>query len=178
MLMILNLLSQPVQAISFGFSFANLDGQSPTGADRLVTGIIDGLVEGNNPGTSGIIAHVTSTPNGNLLIGDYTFNSRANDSSPYAFVVTSGQLVLANATFQSSARNFILATTDNTNTGQAYYYPDLGDGTFFDRNANSLTFTSATAVPWETDALSVIGSTIVFGFGLWAKQKFAKPLQK
>jgi hypothetical protein len=29
-------------------------------------------------------------------------------------------------------------------------------------------------VPWETDALSVIGSTVLFGFGLWAKSKFAK----
>jgi hypothetical protein len=29
-------------------------------------------------------------------------------------------------------------------------------------------------VPWETDALSVIGSTVLFGFGLWAKSKSAK----
>ena len=36
----------------------------------------------------------------------------------------------------------------------------------------------ATAVPWETDALPVIGSTVLFGAGLWAKRKFAKPLQK
>jgi hypothetical protein len=33
-------------------------------------------------------------------------------------------------------------------------------------------------VPWETDALPVIGSTVLFGLGLWAKNKFAKPLQK
>jgi hypothetical protein len=36
----------------------------------------------------------------------------------------------------------------------------------------------ATAVPWETDALPVIGSTILFAGGLWAKNKFAKPLKK
>jgi len=36
----------------------------------------------------------------------------------------------------------------------------------------------AEPVPWETDALPVIGSTILFGFGLWTKRKFAKPLQK
>jgi hypothetical protein len=29
-------------------------------------------------------------------------------------------------------------------------------------------------VPWETDALPVIGSTVLFGFGLWAKSKSAK----
>ncbi len=37
---------------------------------------------------------------------------------------------------------------------------------------------TAVAVPWETDALSVIGSTILFAGGLWARNKFAKPLQK
>jgi hypothetical protein len=35
-----------------------------------------------------------------------------------------------------------------------------------------------TPVPWETDALSVIGSTVLFAGGLWARNKFAKPLQK
>jgi hypothetical protein len=34
------------------------------------------------------------------------------------------------------------------------------------------------AVPWETDALPVVGSTILFGLGVWGKRKFAKPLQK
>jgi hypothetical protein len=37
---------------------------------------------------------------------------------------------------------------------------------------------ASVAVPWETDALPVIGSTILFGLGLWARNKFAKPLQK
>ena len=32
-----------------------------------------------------------------------------------------------------------------------------------------------TAVPWETDALPVVGSTILFGFGVWRK---SKPSQK
>jgi hypothetical protein len=36
----------------------------------------------------------------------------------------------------------------------------------------------AEAVPWETDAISVIGSTTLFFGGLWARNKFAKPLQK
>ena len=30
------------------------------------------------------------------------------------------------------------------------------------------------AVPWETDALPVVGSTILFGLGLWSKRKFEK----
>ena len=32
-----------------------------------------------------------------------------------------------------------------------------------------------TPVPWEMDALSVVGSTMCFlGFGQWSKQKFAQ----
>lgn len=32
---------------------------------------------------------------------------------------------------------------------------------------------NATPVPWETDAIPVIGSTVLFGAGIWAKRKFA-----
>jgi hypothetical protein len=31
-----------------------------------------------------------------------------------------------------------------------------------------------TAVPWETDTLSVVGSTILFGLGLWRKNKVSQ----
>ena len=33
---------------------------------------------------------------------------------------------------------------------------------------------SVQAVPWETDTLPLVGSTVLFGFGLWAKKKFAQ----
>ena len=33
-------------------------------------------------------------------------------------------------------------------------------------------------VPWETDSLALVGSTIVFGLGLFAKQKMAKAKTK
>jgi len=36
----------------------------------------------------------------------------------------------------------------------------------------------ATAVPWETDVLSVVGTTILFGLGVWTKRKSAKSLEK
>lgn len=32
---------------------------------------------------------------------------------------------------------------------------------------------NAIPVPWETDAIPVIGSTVLFGAGIWAKRKFA-----
>ena len=34
------------------------------------------------------------------------------------------------------------------------------------------------AVPWETDVLSVIGTTLLFAGGVWTKRKSAKPLDK
>jgi hypothetical protein len=43
---------------------------------------------------------------------------------------------------------------------------------------NEVAFREATAVPWETDALSVIGTTLLFVGGVWKKRKSAKPLDK
>lgn len=34
-----------------------------------------------------------------------------------------------------------------------------------------ITSATATAVPWETDALPVVGSTLLFGLGVWTKHK-------
>lgn len=64
----------------------------------------------------------------------------------------------------------------NGNWTLTYQDTDLADPLSI--NAFSLSVSDPTPVPWETDALSVIGSTVLFGFGLWAKSKFAKPLQK
>ena len=61
------------------------------------------------------------------------------------------------------------------NGGSQLTNPFSGSG--FADMTRSATFT-ATPVPWETDALPVIGSTVLFELGLWAKNKFAKPLQK
>jgi len=33
---------------------------------------------------------------------------------------------------------------------------------------------SVEAVPWETDTLSLVGSTVIFGLGLWARNKFTQ----
>ncbi len=78
----LNLLSQPAQAISVGFSFAT----------NPVTGTIDGLVEGNNTG-AGVTATVLSTPTGQYL-GGYKFQN-IGGGSPNAFIVTNGNITFA-----------------------------------------------------------------------------------
>ena len=57
---------------------------------------------------------------------------------------------------------------------------DIGNGTFNAREAinSSGSAITATAVPWETDALSVIGVTTLFGFGVWNKRKRKVDLSK
>jgi hypothetical protein len=60
------------------------------------------------------------------------------------------------------------ALINSFNAGTAYY------------NIHSTTFGGgeirafATAVPWETDALSVVGTTLLFGFGIWRKNKLSQ----
>ena len=46
---------------------------------------------------------------------------------------------------------------------------DVTDAT----GVSTLTLSNAQiqAVPWETDALPVIGSTVLFGIGIWKKYK-------
>ena len=39
---------------------------------------------------------------------------------------------------------------------------------------DNVNVTPAVAVPWETDALPVVGSTVLFGLGIWGKHKLAQ----
>ena len=55
---------------------------------------------------------------------------------------------------------------------------DIGNGQFNARETINSTPSSVTAVPWETDALSVIGVTTLFGFGVWTKRKRKVDLSK
>jgi subtilisin-like proprotein convertase family protein len=67
---------------------------------------------------------------------------------------------------------------ENGNGNWTLTYQDTVGADPLSINAFSLSVSDPTPVPWETDALPVIGSTVLFGFGLWARNKFAKPLQK
>jgi hypothetical protein len=75
---------------------------------------------------------------------------------------------------------FFAYNDDAVSTVYAYAYSINSGGiwTVGSRVDQNITYATATAVPWETDALPVIGSTILFAGGLWARNKFAKPLQK
>jgi hypothetical protein len=78
-----------------------------------------------------------------------------------------------NNTIQSQVFNF---ATTNTRYIQMNITSNAG-GSF--SGLNEVAFGgSATAVPWETDALSVIGTTLLFAGGVWKKRKSTKPLDK
>jgi hypothetical protein len=79
--------------------------------------------------------------------------------------------------FSSEISSFLLVLTSSVSinsvnsgypVGQVVYYAPYSD--------SSASYATATAVPWETDAVSFIGSTLFFAGGVWTKRKLAKPL--
>jgi hypothetical protein len=82
--------------------------------------------------------------------GSFTANNE-----PWSHAPSLGQLQGANLVNPNLGQNFYL-------TQPAIH--DAGGGNFH----------TVTPVPWETDALPVVGSTVLFGLGVWAKSKFAK----
>jgi hypothetical protein len=69
----------------------------------------------------------------------------------------------------------------NLTAGTQYYFVNTGFGnTDFEAYNSSITgvgnvtLGDVAAVPWETDALPVVGSTVLFGAGMWGKRKFAQ----
>ena len=84
------------------------------------------------------------------------------------------QSILSGIAFSNSASHLNFIYTGGNGSLYNYFSSTSGGNA----NSASVSSSSITPVPWETDALPVIGSTVLFGLGLWAKQKFAKPLQK
>jgi hypothetical protein len=89
---------------------------------------------------------------------DQTFDLGSTSTYRAAFITANGGTT-------TGARNALLASFD---AGTTYF------------NIHSTTFGGgeirafATPVPWETDALSVVGTTLLFGFGIWRKNKVSQ----
>ena len=104
------------------------------------------------------------------------------NSSGFPLGVTSGSynavLNLAlNSTYSNTFRNNFgggtaagaeAALIASFNAGTAYY--NIHTNAFPGGEIRAF----ATAVPWETDALSVVGTTLLFGFGVWRKNKVSQ----
>jgi hypothetical protein len=186
--MSLSLLSQPAQSINITYSFDNGDdGLSTITKTDSGSGV---TLTASNPNANGGNFQVD---NNGLALG--TVNTFGNGISQ--FDLSFSQAVTLNSYVvgylgDGGVVDFSLSTsTDNplrptgtytfnnpftltANQNYTLSAPLPGSGV---SQISSITV-DATAVPWETDALSVIGSTVLFAGGLWARNKFAKPLQK
>ena len=91
-----------------------------------------------------------------------TFNGLKSDSSTVtqSFTTSALRATLENFTFSPDFTNLVSVT----------WTQDVPYHQFDNINVSPI----ATAVPWETDALPIIGSTVILGLGLWAKGKLTK----
>jgi hypothetical protein len=180
MLIGLNLLSQPAQALNWNFSYtaSNVGGEGVAGTVNAIL-TTDGT--DYNTTTTYNTSAISGTANGSSITGLWTTSMPEGDGftpdNQFKWNGTTGVILSYNGiAFSNSASqvNNIYYTGSLNN-----FFNSTSGGSLYDPQGNvSASSLTPTAVPWETDALPVIGSTVLFGLGLWTKRKFAKPLQK
>jgi hypothetical protein len=187
----LGLLSAPAQAINITYNFdGSFNGQSSV--NRTVSGVTATFsnINGLNVFQSNSDGIYLNAP---LLAGD-RFDISFNQVVKFlSYSVTNNSLIsvgetatfaLSNPNGTSSTGNdlasvgsfdlsnqFILNAGQTSTLTASLSAPTSGETALI----QSIT---VEAVPWETDALPVVGSTILFGFGVWTKRKSAKSLKK
>lgn len=171
----LGLLSAPAQAITiWNWSFTGSGNQSASGT-FTTTDVTP------TAGVTYSITGITGTYNRDSVAYTITgLSDYSGGSNTFQWNGTSSSPLLSNyagISFSTASGSVNMYNDDSYND----YQPINGTGTSFpnaDDNIVSSTLSPATPVPWETDTLPVVGSTILFGLGVWAKRKSAKPLQK
>jgi hypothetical protein len=112
--------------------------------------------------------------NGTTARGVQDFSIDAStDNISYSSVFGTTTLNQSGGTSTEASQLFNL----NTTTAQYIrlnYTSNYGDGTFTGLSEVQFDGVAATAVPWETDALPIIGSTGLFTLGILTKRKLAK----
>ncbi len=129
------------QALSFNFSFSNVEGPTP----GTVSGTIDGLNNGNNTGGTPVVVAVTSSPDSQGL-GTYTFSSTGTGGAT-AFTVSGGNITYADWYGTLGAFNLFLGTDPASFT----WSPGWTNGGYdvADSYATTISFTPAAGVPFE-----------------------------
>ena len=163
----------------------------PTGTDYILQNAIlrlgrydsaDGLqvqirndTGGTNPGST-VLADF-NLPSSQGTVFDYTFTSGTaltfQQNTKYWLYVD----ISAGSGFVNWHSSVPLVTPAGAASFGAYRLSNDGGTSFIDGSGlyNSFQINAdAVAVPWETDALSVVGSTVLFGLGLWAKTKLGQ----
>jgi hypothetical protein len=95
----------------------------------------------------------------------FSFDWTSNiDSQDQAFVAINNAIQVLST---GSSYSYTFATAGNYQVAMGVI--DLFDST----GVSTLTLSNAQiqAVPWETDALPVVGTTLLFGIGIWKKYK-------
>ena len=106
----------------------------------------------------------------NINAGDvFSFNWNFTDADK-AFVTINNSIQTLTG---NSLYSHTFTSAGNYNIGIGVV--DTGDST----GLSTLTLSNAQiqAVPWETDALPVLSSTVLFGIAVWTKRKFNRHLQ-
>ena len=174
----------PAQAIPLTY---NLENASFT-SGGLITGSFN--YDASNSTYSAFSLTSTSTAIGNVLGTTYNYtytlaNSTLSGASPTGFTLVSNEAPLIRGIVFSFASS--LPSTVGSTVNVNPYTGFSGSSETYFNAAQSQTITaglagdvtiSASAVPWETDALSVIGVTTLFGFGVWNKRKRKVDLSK
>jgi hypothetical protein len=165
------LLSAPAQAINiWNWSFTGDGNQSASGtfqtADVTPTA-----------GVTYTITGITGTYDRDSVAYEITgLSDHQGVSNTFQWDGTSSSSILSNVEG--------IAFSTSSNLVSMYYSSFSGYGSinrtasnFIDAD-DSIVSSTLTPVPWETDALSVVGTTILFGLGIWSKRKSAKSLEK
>ena len=107
------------------------------------------------------IKQILSFNAGDKFSFDWTFNTSDSDQ---AFVVIDNAIAVLST---GSPYSYTFANSGNYQVAMGVL--DVGDST----GVSTLTLSNAQiqAVPWETDALPVVGTTLLFGIGVWKKYK-------
>ena len=129
------------QALSFNFSFSNVEGAT----SGTVSGTISGLSDGNNAGGAPVVVTVTSSP-GSQGLGTYTFLNSSAVFPPFPFMVSGGNITRADWHGTLGAFDLYLGYGGSTWTP---VFRDSGSYNVIDFSKSTMTFTPAAGVPFE-----------------------------
>ena len=142
------------QTLAIAVSFSGLSGTTSNAHIHAPTA---------SPGTGTAGVALLVVPSGfplGVQAGSYNQTLDLTQTSVYnaAFVTNNG----------GTAAGAETALVNSFNAGTAYF--NIHSSTFGGGEIRAF----ATPVPWETDALSVVGTTLLFGFGIWKKNKLSQ----
>ena len=142
------------QTLAIAVSFSGLSGTTSNAHIHAPTA---------SPGTGTAGVALLVVPSGfplGVQAGSYNQTLDLTQTSVYqpAFVTNNGGTA-------AGAESALISSFD---AGTAYF--NIHSSTFGGGEIRAF----ATPVPWETDALSVVGTTLLFGFGIWKKNKLSQ----